>query len=408
MTGLSPVDPQAVAACARRLVATPPLEPGTGVPPGAVVGLLVGDERAVAAAGVADPATGEPMAAGLRFDLASVTKALGTTTALVALVGGGALTFDTEAAALVPTFPGHPGTTLRHLLTHRAGLPAWQPLYLAPGVRDDPWAALDRVAPDAPLDAARCYSDLGFLHLGRVVAAAAGAPLAEAIHRLALAPLGVAGAGYRPCPAGAAGSSDAAVSSGSSGTAGSSATSSDAAGVAATSSDAANVAPSAWGDRVERAMVATGDPYPVRWHDDGFAWREHLLRGEANDGNCWHAFGGVAGHAGLFATVDELLTAGRALSSSAAGEGPLPAATVREAVTAGPDLEQALGWRRDGAWVWHPGFTGCALGFLPGRPVVVAVAAGRLLADGPPVPTPALWRAAVAALAPRPTGPGAS
>ena len=375
------LDGSAASACAARLVATsPPGSPAGARPPlGAVVGLLVGDERAVAARGVAGPAGDERMDAGLRFDIASVTKALGTGVALASLVAGGALTFDTPVQALVPSFPGHPGTTVRHLLTHRAGLPAWQPLYLAPGVRDDPWAVLDSLAPEAPLDAARCYSDLGFLHLGRVVVAAAGMALDDALRELALGPLGVPGAGYRPASAGARDP----------GTGGA-------------------TAPSALGDAAERAMVATGEPYPVRWTGERFGWRDHLLRGEANDGNCWHAFGGVAGHAGLFATVDELLTAARALGLSVAGEGPLPARVARELVAPGPDPEQALALRRDGDWAWHPGFTGCAVGFLPGRPVAVAVASNRLLPGGPPAPTAALWRAAVAALDPQPVRRGAS
>lgn len=340
------------AAAARRLVGAP-APTGTVAPPGALVGYLVGADRAIGAAGVADPATGEPMDAAARVDLASVTKVVATTVAVATLVARGALTFDTPVRSLVPAFPGHAATTVRHLLLHRAGLPPWQPLYLAPGAADDPWAVLDSLGPDGPLDAVRVYSDLGFLHLGRAVAAAAGAPLADAVRELALEPLGIAGAGYRP---------------------------------------GGGCVPSALGDAAERAMVATGEPHPVRWRGEGFAWREHLLRGEANDGNCFHAFGGVAGHAGLFATVDELLTAGRALALSVVGEGPLDPAVARALVAPGPDPEQALGLRRDAGWAWHPGFTGTAVGFLPGRPVAVALATNRLLAGGPPVPTPTLWR----------------
>jgi len=376
MTGPDTPLAQRAAAAAATLVG--PAAAGTLAPPGAVVGYAVADERAVAAAGGQEPGAAEPMAPGLRFDVASVTKAVATTTAVAALVARRALTFDTPVHALLPSFPGHAGTTVRHLLRHRAGLPAWEPLYLAPGVRDDAAAVLDSVSPQAPLGAGRTYSDLGFLHLGRVVAAAAAAPLDRAVHELALVPLGVAGAGFRP------------------------------AAQAATGEPAARCAASAVGDRAERAMVATGEPYPVRWHDEGFAWRTHVLRGEANDGNAWHAFGGVAGHAGLFATVDELLTAALALARSVAGEGPLPTAVAAELVAPGPDAEQALGWRRDGDWVWHPGYTGCAVGFLPGRPVAVAVATNRLLPDGPPVPTATLWRAAVAGLGPLPALRGAS
>lgn len=359
------------AAAAATLVDAP--SPHAARPLGAVVGYALADERGVAAQGRAD-ATGTAMTAELRFDVASVTKALGTTIALATLVAGGALTFDTPIRALLPSFPGHADTTIRHLLSHRSGLPAWQPLYLAPEAADDAYAVLDTVLPEAPLDAMRTYSDLGFLHLGRVVAAASGTALDRAVHDLALVPLGIPAAGFRP------------------------------AGVATV----ADCAPSAVGDRAERTMVATGSPYPVRWGDHGFAWRTHLLRGEANDGNAWHGFGGVAGHAGLFATVDELLTAARALALSVGGDGPLPAGLAAELLAPGPDAEQALGWRRDGRWAWHPGFTGCAVGFVPGLPVAVAVASNRLLPDGPPTPTATLWRAAVTGLGPLPDLTGAS
>lgn len=359
------------AVAAARLVGTPPAE-GCGPPPGVVVGYAVGAQRAVAADGVADPAADIPMRADLRFDLASVSKVLGTTVALATLVAQGALTFDTPVQALVPSFPGHAGTTLRHLLQHRGGLPAWQPLYLAPRAADDPLAVLDSVPPDGPLDSARRYSDLGFLHLGRAVAAAAGAPLDQAVHELALVPLGIPAAAYRP------------------------------AAHRGTGTTLPRCAPSSEGDRAERMMVATGVPYPVRWTDEGFAWRTHLLRGEANDGNCWHAFGGISGHAGLFATVDELLTAALALSLSVVGEGPVPAPIARELVTPGPDPEQGLGLRLHGSWAAHPGYTGCEIGFVPGQPVAVAVASNRLVRKGPPAPTHALWLDAVDTL-PLPT-----
>ena len=77
------------------------------------------------------------------------------------------------------------------------------------------------------------------------------------------------------------------------------------------------------GDGYERRMVDTGSPYPVTVDSRDFdGWRTRTLVGEANDGNCWHAFGGVAGHAGLFTTVPDLLRFGRALLASLAGRGP--------------------------------------------------------------------------------------
>src|SRR5262249_39549070 len=96
-------------------------------------------------------------------------------------------------------------------------------------------------------------------------------------------------------------------------------------------------------DAYEFGMVATGNPYPVPFTANGFAgWRNGELRGVVNDGNAAHARGGVAGHAGLFATVDDLLTLGAALR----GGDFVPHAVLNRFATANPvHPEQAVGFR---------------------------------------------------------------
>jgi serine-type D-Ala-D-Ala carboxypeptidase len=72
---------------------------------------------------------------------------------------------------------------------------------------------------------------------------------------------------------------------------------------------------------------------------------------------------------------------------------------AREFFAPGPDQEQALGFRRyalelPGETVTvlgHPGYVGCAVGFVPGRDIALALASNRLLAEGAPTPTDALW-----------------
>ena len=153
-------------------------------------------------------------------------------------------------------------------------------------------------------------------------------------------------------------------------------------------------------------MVANGRPYPVLWADDGFRWRTEPIRGTANDGNCFHAFGGVAGHAGLFAPIDEMLDVAVALGSAAAAPDLWHPAVTADFFAAGPDPAQALGWRRTELEtgggrmpiLWHPGFTGTAVGFVPGRRIAVAIAANRLLV-AEPRPTDDYWRRAHTALA---------
>ena len=342
--------------------------PGAGAPAGCVVGIDLDGARHVAAAGLAAPErpAAAPMRRGTLHDLASVSKVVGTTTALHRLASMGELGFDDLVTRFVPSFGGDAETSIRDLLQHRAGLWEWQPLYLAPG--DDPLATIDALPLRYAARSERHYSDLGFMHLGRVVEAAAALPLDAAVRELVVRPLGLRSLGYGPVE-----------------------------GEAATS---------ARGDEAERSMVATGHPYPVSWSDAGFAWRTAPVNGEANDGNCFHAFGGVAGHAGLFGSIDDVLDVAAALSR--ADERPElwnPDVTA-DVVGAGPDAEQALGWRRRELivqgermpLVWHPGFTGCAVGFVPGRGIAVAFASNRLLA-AEPAPTDILWQRVLDALA---------
>jgi serine-type D-Ala-D-Ala carboxypeptidase len=164
-------------------------------------------------------------------------------------------------------------------------------------------------------------------------------------------------------------------------------------------------AATAIGDASERRMVATGQPYPILAEARDLAWREGEILGTANDGNCFHAFGGVSGHAGLFSTADDLLTLGTALASSAEHEDLWHPDAVADLYRDGPDLGQALGWRSDAVRVdgreqrmlWHPGFTGCALGFIPGAATAVVLLSNRLLAVEPAT-TETLWRSALPAL----------
>jgi CubicO group peptidase (beta-lactamase class C family) len=313
-----------------------------------------------------------PMTEGTAIDLGSVTKVLGTTSALMALVDSGALRPEDRIGDVLPVAAGHPvGTaTLAELLQHRAGLWEWWPLYLTART---PEAALD-AALRLPLrhrpDTGRHYSDLGFVLLGAVVAAAAGRLLADAVAELVLAPYGLTATRYTAPPAGRP------------------------------------VAASSRGDAIEREMVRSGRPYPVDGDADAFpGWRTSVLVGEVNDGNAFHAWGGAAGHAGLFSTVEDLLRAGAVWLSCLEGGGPIGAGTVRRFLRPGKDRAQALGFRRwqsavDGCAVevfGHTGFPGVAVGIVPAHSATVVLATNRLHVDGEPRSTEDMWATALPA-----------
>lgn len=105
------------------------------------------------------------------FDVASLTKALCTTTLVMRAIDRGALTLDDEL---------RPGVTVRLALCHATGLPPWRPLLLA-AAPPDPKRAIIEAARAEPLEAPpgtrAAYSDLGFILLGDAVERAGGAPL---------------------------------------------------------------------------------------------------------------------------------------------------------------------------------------------------------------------------------------
>jgi CubicO group peptidase (beta-lactamase class C family) len=313
-----------------------------------------------------------PFTRGTALDLGSVTKVLGTASALMALADDGTVRLDDRVGDLVPAAAGAAvaGATLADLLEHRAGLWEWWPLYLSARTPAEALSAAAALPLRYPPGSGRHYSDLGFMLLGAVVAAVTAQPLDDAVRRLVLDPYGLAATRYRTPPPSSA------------------------------------VAASSRGDRIERDMVTTRRPYPVAGDADGFAgWRTHVLVGEVNDGNAFHAWGGVSGHAGLFSTVDDLLTAGQVWLSALAGRGPVRAATAARFFQPGDDPGQALGFRRwrsaiDGCAVdvfGHTGFPGMAVGIVPTHGATVVLATNRLHVEGPPRATEEMWQDALAA-----------
>jgi CubicO group peptidase (beta-lactamase class C family) len=293
------------------------------------------------------------MTAATSHDLASVTK-LCTTTALVAL--------GVDPADAVRRYlPDAPPVTVDDLLLHRGGLWEWWPTYCdADGPEEG--ARLARTLPlRYPPGSGRHYSDLGFMLLGQVVEAVAGATLPDAMTEHVLAPARLAETAYG-APVGA------------------------------------EVAASGSGDAIEQRMLDTGAPYPVPRSPADFArWRHHVIVGEVADGNAFHTFRGVSGHAGLFSTVGDLLRLGAALCGSAGGDGPWPA--LGTYLAPGPDAGQSRGFRSWSTTVagctatayGHPGFTGTTLAVLPEHRASVVLATNRLQVRGDPVPNEEMW-----------------
>ena len=290
-----------------------------------------------------------------RFDIASVTKLVATTAAVVALVDRAELRLTDRLETVLPDLaagavdPRFPELTVAQLLSHRAGLAAWEPTYLHAGEAAGALARVAALPLVSPPGRQRRYSDLSMMLLGAVVEATTRQPLAAAVERLVLGPVGLTSTGYGPVDA----------------------------PVAATS----------WGNPYERRMIATGEPHPVHGDPDTFdGWRTYTLVGEVNDANAYHAFGGVAGHAGLFSTAADLTAFARVLLDGLAGrDTPLAAAPVIRrflAPRSGPvlgawqdRLDPVLGAGSGG--LGHAGFTGCELLLDPVRDLIVVLLTNR-------------------------------
>lgn len=318
-------------------------------PAGGILGLRTPNGSEIVASGWArlpsadDP--GVPMRPDHMLDLASVTKLAATTAITMRLVASDDLRLGDPVRRHLPAFrgDGKDGVTIEQLLTHTAGLRPWWPLYVeAGGSRSEAIQLVEQLPLAYEPGAGWIYSDLGMILLGAVIEQTTTLRLDEAYGQLVATPLGLS-ARYGPV----------------------------APDRAATSADS---------DAYEYAMLATDEPHPVGIPPARFSgWRDHHLQGEVNDGNTAHALDGVAGHAGLFATVEDLLTYGTALCEGTF----VPREVVDRFATPHPEHpEQALGafLGRAGevSYLQHPGFTGTFLAIAPDTGVVVAGGATRL------------------------------
>lgn len=203
-------------------------------------------------AGVELPADEQiPMRPDTIFDLASVSK-LFTTIVVMQQVERGRVDLDAPVARYVPEFAagGKATVTVRMLLTHTSGLPAFVPLWSRYPTPAERFAAAlaTPLAPGAEPGTRYVYSDLGLIALGVLVERVTGRPLAALVADGVTAPLGMTDTGYNPGP-----------------------------------------------QRRSRIAATEYQPYAGR----GMVW------GEVHDENAW-SLGGVAGHAGVFSTAADL------------------------------------------------------------------------------------------------------
>ncbi len=289
-----------------------------------------------------DPASPKVTTASL-FDLASLTKVVATTAMAMVLYERGLLDLEAPVAATVPEFADDQSgadarrreVTVRMLLAHSSGLPAYEKLFLRAKTRDELLHAAFTTALTAPPGARAEYSDIGFIIFGVVLERLADEPLDAFCQREIFGPLGMAHTTFNP-------------------------------------------------------MRDLKDSIPPTADDRSF--RHRIIQGEVQDENA-SVLNGVAGHAGLFSTAEDLAIFAHAMLNG--GYPILRPSTVelfsrREFAPEG--TSRALGWdtpsvpSQSGKYLsprsfGHLGYTGTSLWIDLERQLSIALLSNRTWPD---------------------------
>lgn len=292
------------------------------------------------------------------YDLASLTKPLVTTLLCSRRIELGELTLDSSVSHYLAEFDrtDKQMITVRELLTHTSGLPAWRPLYLL--TDDEPERAAGAIASldlEYKPGTRVVYSDLGFIALGILLEHLTGQRLAELAKHEIFEPLNLTQTFFNP---------EVALQTG-------------------------------------IAACETGNAYEVDMCKQTGAGeyqnsRHRLIWGEVHDGNAYF-LGGAAGHAGLFSTARETyLLAQQFLPDSSKLLNRETCRMFRENMTPGLEEARSIGWQlaatKDSSSgldlppdsFGHNGFTGTSLWIDPQHQRVFVLLTNRTHAHALP------------------------
>ena len=273
------------------------------------------------------------------YDLASLTKPLVTTLLCAKRIELGELTLDSSVSHYVAEFDrtDKQMITVRELLTHTSGLPAWRPVYLLTEEQPDRAAgAIANLDLEYKPGTRVIYSDLGFITLGILLERLTGHQLTDLAKHEIFEPLKLQQTFFNP---------EVALQT----------------GIAA----------------CETGNAYEADMCKQMGHEPYVNSRQRLIWGEVHDGNAYF-LGGAAGHAGLFSTAAEAFTiAQQFLGESTVLLTPQTCRTFSENMTPGLEEARSIGWQlaatkdsTGGADLppdsfGHNGFTGTSLWIDP-------------------------------------------
>lgn len=289
----------------------------------------------------------EKMTVNHLFDIASLTKVIGTTTSIMYLADQKLLSVDDPVGKYIKAFntPEKKAITIRHLLTHTSGIYEWYPLYYKASNRQETFKLIGELPLHDPIGKQRKYSDLGFTILGQLIEVISGMPLEQFMQQKIFEPLGMTNTTYNPLSTG----------------------------------KYSKFAATSFGNPYEKRMVYDSSlGFTVKGIDPRSwnGWRNYVLAGEVNDGNAWYANGGVSGAAGLFSTIDDLQKLVDLLMNKGMlnGQQFISSKTINEFLTK-DRFNNGLGWMMDQANSFmkngpegtfgHTGFTGTSIAVIP-------------------------------------------
>jgi uncharacterized protein YbbC (DUF1343 family)/CubicO group peptidase (beta-lactamase class C family) len=290
----------------------------------------------------------QPMTRDTLFDMASLTKPVATATSVMILIDEGKIRLSDRIVKYLPEFDNHGKgrITIEHLLRHRTGLTPDNSINDYKNGPDEAWKKIAELGLDYPPGERFVYSDVNFLTLGRLVEKVSGQTLDAFARDRVFKPIGMKDAHFRPAGGDA----------------------------------------SQWPDVDRIAPTEPAEP------------GQPPLRGVVHDPRS-RALGGVAGHAGLFATADDLALLARTLLDGGlapSGKRILSPLAVRMMLETGDTPEgqrRGLGWDVETGYssprgelfgpasFGHTGFTGTSIWIDPETRAYVIILTSRLHPD---------------------------
>jgi len=293
------------------------------------------------------------------YDIASLTKVIGTTTSIMLLVDQGLIKVDDLVCDYIKSFdtPDRNKITIRQLLTHSSGLIEWYPFYYYADNKEDTYKIIGELPLKYTVGSGRHYSDLGFILLGQIIETVSNQPLDEFMYQHIFEPLNMINTSFNPLK----------------------------------DKSSYKIAATSHGNPYETRMVT--DPSlgvkpdslnPNQWN----GWRKYTLKGEVNDGNAWYANNGISGHAGLFSTVEDLQKVVDILKNKGKSNNGqfISKKTVNQFLTH-DKFKNGLGWVMNNSSAYikdapegsfgHTGFTGTSIAVVPTYDISVILLINR-------------------------------